>query len=52
MGKTMAQVNVSHLNKKEAKSRIGELEKAYTSDKYAICLTECNQGKTEFLNKL
>jgi hypothetical protein len=50
MGQTMAQVNVSHLNKKGANAKWDELEKTFPPDKYAGCLNECNHEMREFLN--
>lgn len=50
MGKTMAQVNVSHLNKKGVNAKWDELEKTYPRDKYVGCLTECNNQMREFQN--
>jgi hypothetical protein len=50
MGQTMAQVNVSHLNKKGANAKWDELEKIFPPDKYTGCLTECNHEMREFLN--
>lgn len=50
MGQTMAQVNVSHLNKKGVNAKWDELEKTFPPDKYAGCLTECNHEMSEFLN--
>jgi len=49
-GETMAQVNVSHLNKKGANAKWDELEKTFPPDKYTGCLTECNNEMREFLN--
>ena len=50
IGETMAQVNVSHLNKKDANTKWDELEKTFPPDKYAGCLTECNNEMREFIN--
>lgn len=52
VGKTMAQVNVSHLNKKGANAKWDELEKIYPRDTYVGCLTECNNEMREFQNAL
>jgi hypothetical protein len=50
IGKTMAQVNVSHLNQKGVKEKWDELEKTFSTDKYVGCLTECSNEIREFLN--
>ena len=50
IGKTVAQVNVSHLNKKGANSKWDELEKIFSPDKYVGYLTECNYEIREFVN--
>jgi hypothetical protein len=50
MGQTMAQINVSNLNKKGVNAKWDEIEKTFPPDKYAGCLTECNYEMREFLN--
>ena len=49
-GETVAQVNVSHLNKRAANSKWDELEKLFSPEKYTGCLTECNNEMREFQN--
>jgi len=49
-GVAMAQINVSHLNKKSANAKWDELEQIFPRDKYTGCLTECNSEMREFLN--
>lgn len=49
-GITVAQVNVSALNKKESYKKWDELEKIFTRDKYQSSLTECGQEMREFMN--
>lgn len=50
IGATVAQVNVSQLNKKGIESKWDELEKTFPKDKYAGCLQECDDEIREFLN--
>ena len=48
MGKTVAQINVSHMTKPQAKKYWSELEAKYPSDKFASSLTETNSNLPEF----
>lgn len=45
MGKTMAIVDVAHLNKKGREQKWDELDEQYPKDKYTSCFTECQQEK-------
>jgi len=49
-GETVAQVNVSHLNKKGIKERWDGLLELYPLDKYQSSLTECNEQMAEFIS--
>lgn len=48
-GETVAQVDVSHLNKKGINARWDELEKDFSKEKYQSSLTECNILHREFI---
>lgn len=49
LGEIVAQVDVSHLNKKGIKQKWNELENQLPQDKYQSCLTETNQERREIL---
>lgn len=48
MGKTVAQINVSHMTKPQAKKYWKELDAKYPPEKYASSLTETNDSFAEF----
>lgn len=48
LGEIVAQIDVSHLNKKGINQKWDELEKQFPKDKYQSCLTECNQERPSF----
>lgn len=50
-GETVAIFNVSHLNKKGIDTRWEELQKEFTPEQYASCLTECNHRMAEYNRK-
>ena len=45
---TVAQINVSHLNKKGITQKWDELIEKYPSEKFLSCLTETNNDLREF----
>jgi hypothetical protein len=47
-GQTMAQVNVSHLNKKGIEAIRFDLETKFSPEEYCSCLIECNHQMHEF----
>lgn len=47
-GKTVAQINVSHLNKRDAKKKWKELDNVYSPELYHSSLTETNEQLIEF----
>ena len=48
MGKTVAQINVSHMTKTQAKKYWKELDAKYPSEKFGSSLTETNDFLREF----
>ena len=50
-GETVAQIDVSHLNKRGVEARWSELEKIFPRDKYQSSLTTVDSEYREFINE-
>jgi len=51
MGETVAQVNVSDLNKRGIQNKWNELESIFPKETHQSSLTECNNELREFIEK-